>query len=352
MGAKQSGSSQSTSTVKSGPWEVQAPYLADVFSEAQKNYGTAKNNTYYTGQTVAPFTPAQNTALSNTIGIGNSIDPGVAAASRNNVDTLNGKYLDPNTNPWLKSTFNAAADPVTAQYMTATHPATAGSMASAGRYGSGAYGNAVKQNELGLGRSLDNLATSIYGGNYQNERGNQMTAAGQSAGLNSAQYINPAATLAAGNQQQTQKQNVDTSRMAAYNYNRDQPTNALAGYRSLVDGTFGQSGTTTTAQPIYSNPTSTGLGSLFGLASLATPGAGGTSALGNIFGKSDRRLKTDIRAVGKSFDGQTFYLYRFLGEMEWHVGLMAQEVEKIRPDAVAEIDGVLHVNYVKALEAA
>lgn len=285
MGAKQSGSSQSTSTVHSGPWDVQAPYLADVFSEAKKNYGTAKGNTYYGGESVAPFNPAQNSSLATTIGIGSGVDPGVAAAGRNNVDTLNGRYLDPNSNPWLKDTFNAAADPVTAQYQTATAPGTAGSYASAGRYGSGSYNNAMKQNQLGLGRSLDNLAVSIYGDNYQKERANQMTAAGQAAGLNSAQYINPAAVLAAGNQQQQQTQAGDTSNMAAYNYNRDQPTNALAGYRSLVDGTFGQTGTSTTSQPIYSNPLSTGLGSLFGIASLATPGAGGTSALGNIFGK-------------------------------------------------------------------
>lgn len=285
MGAKQSGESKSTSTVNSGPWSVQAPYLADAFSQAQQNYGTAKNNTYYGGETVAPFAPAQSTALNTTIGLGSGVDPGVAAAGRNNVDTLNGKYLDPSTNPWLKATFNAAADPVTAAYQTATAPQTAGAFASAGRYGSGSYNNAVKQNEDSLGRSLTNLGTSIFGGNYQAERGNQMTAAGQAGGINSAQYINPAAALGAGNQQQQQQQNVDTSNLAAYNYNRDQPTNALNSYVGQIQGNYGQQGTTTSSSPIYSNPTSTALGGILGLGSLATPGAGGASALGNIFGK-------------------------------------------------------------------
>jgi len=352
MGAKQSGSQQTTSTVNTGPWSVQAPYLEAGFSTAQDLYGKNKDNKYYSGETVAPLNDAQNIALDTTIGLGSGVNQGVAAAGRNNVDTLEGKYLDPASNPWLTNTFNSAADAVTRQYQTATAPQTAGAMAGAGRYGSGAYQNQVRGNQLDLGKSLGNLATSIYGGNYQNERGNQMTAAGQAGGINQAQYINPSAALGAGNIRQQQQQNVNNSNMAAYNYNRDQPTNALNTYLSQIQGNYGQSGTTTQSSPIYSNPGSSALGGILGLGSLITPGASGVSALGNIFGKSDRRLKVDIRPIGKSNDGQTLYLYRFLGEPNFQVGLMAQDVELLRPDAVVEIDGVKHVDYARALEAA
>lgn len=352
MGAKQSGTQQTTSTVNTGPWSAQAPYLKDAFAQAQANYNTNKGNKYYTGETVAPLNEAQNSALNTTIGIGSGVNPGVAAAGQNNADTLNGKYLDPNSNPWLKDTFNAAADDVTRQYQTATAPQTAGAFSGAGRYGSGSYNNAVKNNELALGASLNNLATSIYGGNYQSERDRQLAAAGQSGAINQAQYINPSAALGAGNIQQGQQQNVNNSALAAYNYNRDQPTNALNSYIAQISGNYGQNGTTTQATPIYSNPGATALGGILGLGSLAAPGASGVSALGNIFGKSDRRLKVDIRPIGKSFDGQTLYLYRFLGEPNFQVGLMAQDVELLRPDAVVEIEGVKHVDYAKALEAA
>ncbi len=351
MGAKQ-GTSQSTNTVNTGPWSSQAPYLQDAFAQAQQNYGTAKDNKYYTGESVAPLNDAQNSALRATIGIGSGVNPGVAAAGRNNADTLNGKYLDPSSNPYLKDTFNSAADAVTRQYQTATAPQTAGAMESAGRYGSGAYQNQVHGNRLDLGKSLNNLATGIYGGNYQAERGNQMTAAGQAGGINQAQYINPTAALGAGGVQQTQRQNEDSARMAAYNYNRDQPTNALNSYIGQIQGNYGQNGTTTQQTPYYSNPGASALGGALSLASLATPGAGGVSALGNIFGKSDRRLKTDIRLIGRSFDGQNIYAYRFLGEPQTQIGLMAQEVETLRPDAVLEIEGIKHVDYAKALEAA
>lgn len=338
MGAKQSGESKTTSTVNTGPWSEQQPYLKQAFSEASALYGQNKNNQYYQGETVAPLTDAQNSALNTTIGIGSGVNPGVAAAGQNNADTLSGKYLDPNSNPYLKDTFNSAADAVTRQYQTATAPQTDGAFSGAGRYGSGAYQNQVKNNELGLGTSLNNLATSIYGGNYQNERGNQMTAAGQAGGINQAQYINPNAALQAGTVQQNQNQNVNNANMAEYNYNRDQPTNALNTYISQIQGNYGQSGTSTQSQPIYSNPTATGVGAIATLAPLLM--------------KSDRRLKVDIRAIGKSFDGQTIYAYRFLGEPQTQIGLMAQEVELVRPDAVVEIEGVKHVDYAKALEAA
>lgn len=341
MGAKQSGESKTTSTVNTGPWDAQQPYLKDAFAQAQSNYNRNKNNTYYTGETVAPLTDAQNSALNTTIGIGSGVNQGVAAAGQNNADTLNGKYLDPASNPYLRGTFDAAADAVTRQYQTATAPQTAGAMAQAGRYGSGAYGNQVKNNQLNLGASLNNLATNIYGGNYQNERGNQMTAAGQAGAINQAEYINPNAALSAGGVQQAQNQNVNNSNMAAYNYNRDQPTNALNSYIGQIQGNYGQNGTTTQSSPIFTNPTATGVGAVSSLASLAP-----------LLMKSDRRLKTDIRPIGRSFDGQTLYLYRFLGEPNFQVGLMAQDVEVLRPDAVVEIDGVKHVNYAEALEAA
>lgn len=340
MGSKSNQGAPSTTTTQTGPWSVQAPYLADAFGQAQANYGVNKNNTYYGGESVAPLNAAQNTALGQTINMGSTPNAGVAGANQNTADTLSGKYLDPSTNPWLKSTYDAAAAPVTASYMTATAPQTAGAMESAGRYGSGAYQNQVKQNQLGLGRSLDSLATSIYGGNYQNERQNQMTAAANAGGINQAQYINPNAALGAGGVQQTQQQNVDQSKMAAYNYNRDQPTNALNSYIGQIQGNYGQSGTSTSQTPYYTNPGASALGGLGAIASIAS------------MAKSDRRLKTDIRQIGKSNDGQNLYLYRFLGEPQWHVGLMAQEVEMLRPSAVVEIDGVKHVDYAKALEAA
>jgi hypothetical protein len=68
--------------------------------------------------------------------------------------------------------------------------------------------------------------------------------------------------------------------------------------------------------------------------------------------KSDARMKTDIQNVGTLNDGQNVYRYRYVGARMWHIGLLAQEVEKLCPEAVTEIHGVKHVNYDLATRAA
>lgn len=81
--------------------------------------------------------------------------------------------------------------------------------------------------------------------------------------------------------------------------------------------------------------------------------------LGGLFGlgssllmMSDRRVKEDIKTVGKTKDGQPIYQFRYKGSPLVQMGLMAQDVEKRNPDAVKTIDGIKHVDYEVALENA
>lgn len=60
-------------------------------------------------------------------------------------------------------------------------------------------------------------------------------------------------------------------------------------------------------------------------------------------GLSDVRLKEDIERIGTTDSGLGVYKYRFKGRPEFHVGVIAQEVEKVYPDAVTEIDGIKYV---------
>lgn len=78
------------------------------------------------------------------------------------------------------------------------------------------------------------------------------------------------------------------------------------------------------------------MGGLFGLG-----GQLGAAAL-----MSDRRLKEDIRLVGRTFDGLNVYTFRFRGQPTVHMGVMAQEVEAVKPEAVVHLpDGYLAVDY-------
>jgi hypothetical protein len=62
---------------------------------------------------------------------------------------------------------------------------------------------------------------------------------------------------------------------------------------------------------------------------------------------SDRRLKTDIVKVGKMLSGLTIYSYRYLWSKVKEIGVMADEVEKIFPEAVSEHHGFKMVDYSK-----
>lgn len=72
--------------------------------------------------------------------------------------------------------------------------------------------------------------------------------------------------------------------------------------------------------------------------------------LGGLFALSDERTKTDKDKIGETKDGMGIYSYRYKGTPQKQIGLMAQEVQKKKPQAVRKgADGLLRVNYSEAL---
>ncbi len=64
---------------------------------------------------------------------------------------------------------------------------------------------------------------------------------------------------------------------------------------------------------------------------------------------SDARIKENIRPVGKLFNGLTVYSFNFPGEDITRIGLLAQEVEQVIPEAVGETpEGLKMVDYLTA----
>lgn len=157
--------------------------------------------------------------------------------------------------------------------------------------------------------------------------------AGQNAALTGA-----GAQLGAGTVEQQTQQAADTANYGQYAQAQAYPfqsTQWLAGIDTGVAPGLGSTSTGQTTGPAP-NQTAQYLGA-------------GVSAAG--LALSDRRLKQDVHKIGAMHDGQPLYRYRYKGDSEWHIGPMAQDVERDKPDAVHHgLGGVKYVDLESATD--
>ena len=100
-------------------------------------------------------------------------------------------------------------------------------------------------------------------------------------------------------------------------------------------------------------PIAEGAGLIGSLATgAAAAGEGIMAALPFLALLSDRRSKHDIESVGELDDGQPVYRFKYNGDDETRMGLMAQDVEKDHPEAVKGLGGVKMVDYHRATDNA
>ena len=239
-----SGGSTQTSTSKSEPWSGVQPYLTDLLQRGK----TVSNNpfSFYNGDTVAGFAPEQEAGFN--LGTQRALagSPTLNAANNNITKTLNGDYLNPASNPYLKQTVNNALDSVQTRV---------NSQFSGNNYGSTA-------NQELLTKNLGDVANSIYGQNYTNERNNQLNASGQATGLASADYQDANYLQGIGAQRQGLANEYLGNSATTYDKAAQFPYDQLQRYQGVVNAGTGQGGTQTTTQP---NPNqSNGFANLLG----------------------------------------------------------------------------------------
>jgi hypothetical protein len=136
---------------------------------------------------------------------------------------------------------------------------------------------------------------------------------------------------------------------------RELPYNEMSAYLSGQPVTFGSTPSAQNIMPMqeanyqtqvgqYNNQQAGLANGLFGIGS----GILGAMAPGG-FLASDRRLKKDIKKIGEFDKGLNLWSFRYKWDHDdspKHVGLMAQEVEKVVPDAVSfSPDGYRMVDY-------
>ena len=196
-------------------------------------------------------------------------------------------------------------------------------------------GQALYGQNVGLGQAAQALGQQQYGQGAQTAQ--QLAALGQQGytqGTNAAQQLaglgtgaqtaalqGAQAQIGAGTLQQQTQQAGDTAKYQQYLQQQGYPFQAAQFLAGIAEGTGALSGSTTaTTQPA------------------------------GFF--SDERLKTDVKEIGKTNDGQKIYSYKYKGDDRTQIGLMAQDVEKSHPDAVGLMGGYKTVDYKKATEDA
>lgn len=246
---------------------------------ALPNTGTAGTGgivpAYYPGSTVAGRSAATyggmdivkdlayggTPTLDNALGTVTSIMGGGSPNNPYNLsmNTASGAFLG--GNPYMDAMYGKAARGVSDQFLNEIFPQLSGGFAAGGRYNSGSRERAEGRAAGILGTSLADLATSMYGQDYANERGlmeqaqgragqlrsedenRRLTAAGLAPGLEEARYL-PAEQLlniGAMNDEYMQR-NLDAD-IARWDYEQAMPLQALINYLGLVQGNYGQTST-------------------------------------------------------------------------------------------------------------
>ncbi len=215
-------------------------------------------------QQIQGFTPAQIQGQNYTTSIAAGPSQQVPdLALQNAAMTQSGAMLNPQSNPWLRDTYNEAASAMADQYMYGTAPQTAAQFAMANNFGGSAMQDLQNQQQFGFGTQLNDLATNIYGGAYQQGLQNQLSQQQNLPNLLESQYINPSMLSQVGDTQQQFGQNVLNTQYQNATQNANWPYTAAQQISSLLGPLTGNSSTSTTSgipNPNYQSPLQQGAG--------------------------------------------------------------------------------------------
>ncbi len=295
----------------------------------------------YTGTKIADLTPEHQAALSMTANRAIQGSPDINAARNNLTQTMSGQFMLPGANPFLDASMMQGAGRMADAYATGT----GAQMGAMGR-NSGSFGNSGVQemqslNNRAFGDSLAKYLNEGYGGNYQKERQNQMAGMLFAPQLAQTDYQDANALLGVGDIRRGFEQDKINQNQADWYAQKNDPYAKLNVLGSSIGQAMGAGGGTssmsgTQPNPYRSNNTANMLG-------LGMSGLGLAAQLGWI---SDRRLKENIKPVGKLDNGLTVYSYNYKWDKTPTIGVMADEVEKVNPAAVLEhASGFKMVNY-------
>jgi hypothetical protein len=327
VGGKSSTSTQQVSI----PPQVLAQYSA-VNARANQTAQTPFQS--YNGQFVAPINQEQTQGINQLPGLlntANATDKTALGTTQASGAPLTGSQIDQYLSPYLNTVLGSTAN-VLNQNNQQQQAGQLGNAINQGAFGGDRTGiaaaNLEQQQDLANSQIYSGIANQGYQSALGTAQGQQqigLQAGAQEAQIGQQQFAQGQQTaqaeIGAGTLEQQTQQAKDTALYNQFLQKQSYPFQVDQFLANIAEGTGALSGSTTT-----------------------------TSQPGGFF--SDVRLKHDIKKIGKTYDGQSIYSYKMHGDPRTHVGLIAQEVEKKKPEAVGLASGFKTVDYGKATEKA
>jgi Chaperone of endosialidase len=402
------GSTKDTTTASTtDPWAPQAAALTSAFGNAQTAYNTASQAvapTNFTAQMDPTQIAAYNQMVSqgSDLGVSNTQAGTGAALQSSGVSGVNGALSGlSNYNPSatnngatvgstaqqfvdaqnIPAQVAAATEAATQQARDVTMPGIEQNAATSGNTNSTRTGIADGLVQRGLAENAQNLTGSLTGqaeaqaqalaqtqANNNNTNtlgalstagniGNTAASTGVNAGTASVgtQGALSSEEAAGGAGLTAAQQAILTNQEQQFQSQTQSPYAALNGLMGVIgSNNWGSStnGTSDTTSTPSAWDTISGLMSSAGALGKGIGGAGtattaGTGLMG-LF--SDWRVKTNIVRLGTLDNGLPLYSFEYIGDPEkrMNIGLMAQDVELVKPEAVSEYNGIKMVNYTLA----
>ena len=341
-------------TTRTEPWDAQKPYLVKGFTGAEELL-KAESPEYYQGATLAGFDPAQTASQQAMLGyamgprtagmqqgaegaLGRSLGGYTGFDSGQTADLLAGN-VDLGPNSPFASTANALQQQVMGNLQGNILPGLR-QQTMTYQPGGGSRGNLVQNKAIAnaVQQGLTKPMADMYSDAYQTAQAQRLPFAQMGIGQQQfGQQAYPSLMAApmgmykamgdVGAQRRAMSQEAINQDRARYDYESQAPMNALQQYMANISGDYGS---TTKQSP---------------------SGLQQVGQLASIFGAfgSDIRIKDNIIPEGTKWHGFDVYSFNY---KEWYGdplmrrrGVMAQDVERTRPDAVIDIGGIKHVDY-------
>lgn len=237
---KGGGDAPSTTTTIS---KSEPPAFVQPWSENLMARGAALSQTPYQpygGQKLADIAPETMYGLEATAARAIQGSPLMSATQANQLATVQGDYMSPESNPYLQANVDRALGDVQSRINS--------------QFGGTNFGTTAHQETLA--RALGEQANQLYGANYANERTNQMRAAMFAPQLAQADYADASALLGVGDAYRALQQEQLNQALADWTEMQQDPYKKLDTLASTIATASGgyQSSSSAAPNPYQASP--------------------------------------------------------------------------------------------------